>query len=235
MKLLITAAASPFAQFLGRQLAANHQVRLTERAPVDFPPSSTSAAQSVAQSAVEFVRSPLDHDHGTNLLVRDIDAVIHVAEPLATDNEYNRIDILTRCTYNLLTAAVQESIPQFVLLSTLALMTNYSPAYRVSERWRPHPNTDPTVLSKHLAEYTAREFAREQKINVTVLRLGQLVYADEEASPVGAVPLVAASEAARAVENVLTAPAERWAIYHIGNEATHPHFTMSKAKAKELV
>ncbi|MEZ4658789.1 MAG: NAD(P)-dependent oxidoreductase [Caldilineaceae bacterium] len=227
MKLLITAAASPFAQLLGRQLAATHQIRLTERIPLDWP--------ATADPGVEFVCSSLGHDHGTNLLVRDVDVVIHVAEPLATDNAYSKIDILTRCTYNLLTAAVQEAVPQVLLLSTLALLTDYAPSYRVSERWRPHPNTDPTVLSKHLAEYTAREFAREQKINVTILRLGQLVYPDADASPADALPRVAAEVAARAVENVLAAPAERWAIYHIGNEATHPHFTMSKAKGKALV
>ena len=230
MKLLITSAANPLAQFLGQQLAANHTVRFSERAPVDLPP-----VLAETPFAVEFAHSPLGHDMGTNLLVRNMDAIIHVAEPLVTDNEYNKIDILTRCTYNLLTAAAEEGVSRLLLISTLGLMADYDPAYRVSERWRPRPNTDPYVLSKHLAEFTAREFAREQKVNVTVLRLGQIVYPDAAATTPGALPSVAAAIVAQAVENVLAAAAERWAIYHIGNESTHPHFTMSKAKAKVLV
>lgn len=223
------------AQFLTQSLAAHHHVRLTERVQLEPPPTVNKGEQPTAEGGIEFVCSPLEHDFGSNLLAREMDTVIHVAEPLDTDNEYTQIDILTRCTYNLLVAAVQEGVPHLLLLSTLALMTEYQPSYRISERWRPQPSTDPYVLSKHLAEFTAREFAREQKIHVTVVRLGQLVYPDREPLSVGELPAVDAAVVAQAVDHLLHKPAERWSIYHIGNESTHPHFTMSKARTRGLV
>ena len=65
---------------------------------------------------------------------------MHVAEPLPNDNAEQQIDLMTRCTYNLLWAAAEEKVPRVVLLSTLDLMTGYDPKYTVSENWLPLPS-----------------------------------------------------------------------------------------------
>src|SRR6185295_6275873 len=85
------------------------------------------------------------------------------------------IDYLTRGTYNLLGSATQEKVARVVYLSTLDLMTPYEASYTVSESWRPLPELGARPLSKHLGEYTCREFAREGKLDIVVLRLGQVV------------------------------------------------------------
>ncbi|MEZ4619785.1 MAG: hypothetical protein R2867_30365 [Caldilineaceae bacterium] len=94
MNLLITSAAATLAQTLAEALRTNHTVRLTERVPVT--------------GVTDLAISPLGPDFSTNLLVRGVEAIIHVAEPLATDSDLQRIDYLTCCTYNLCAAAAAE-------------------------------------------------------------------------------------------------------------------------------
>lgn len=216
MHLLLTSAAAPLAQALAEPLRTDHAVRLTERTPL---PGRT-----------DFVLSPLGPDLSTNLLIRGIDAVIHVAEPLPTDNALQQIDYLTRCTYNLCLAAAAEGVKRLIYLSTLNLMTAYDPTYRVNERWKPQPPPDAPVLAKHLGEYTCREFAREHKLTVVVLRLGKVVRAEAVAGqPVD--PLwVDERDVAQAVALALTADVPRWAIFHIGADSPRARFSVATAK-----
>ena len=188
MRILITSGSSDRCAALADHLAREHEIRLTERAPV--------------ASAHNFVQCGLGHDGSTNLLTRGMDAVVHAVEALPGEDVSAQIDAATRCTYNLLLAAAEEGVPQVVLLSTLELMADYPAAYRVGESWRPLPCTQPPTLSKHLAEQVCREFARERKLRVAVLRLGE------------------ASDATlnQAVKNALTND-EDWAITHVGEIA----------------
>ncbi len=188
MRILITSGSSVRCAALADQLAHEHEIRLTERVSVT--------------SAHFFVQCGLGHDRSTNLLTRGIDAIIHAVEALPGEEVSAQIDAATRCTYNLLMAAAEEGVPQVVLLSTLELMSDYPAAYRVGENWRPLPRTRPPTLSKHLAEQVCREFARERKLRVAVLRLGR------------------ASDAAvyEAVKSALTND-EDWAITHVGEIA----------------
>ncbi len=159
MKVLITSGAAVRSATLADHLAQSHEIRLTERAPVE--------------TKHEFVQCGLGHDGSTNLLARGMDAIIHAVEALPGEDASAQLDAATRCTYNLLMAAAEEGVPQVVLLSTLELMADYPDGYRVNERWRPLPRTQPPTLSKHLAEQISREFAREGKVAVTILRLGE--------------------------------------------------------------
>ena len=159
MKVLITSGAAVRSTALADHLAQSHEIRLTERAPVE--------------TTHEFVQCGLGHDGSTNLLARGMDAIIHAVEALPGEDASAQLDAATRCTYNLLMAAAEEGVPQVVLLSTLELMADYPDGYRVNERWRPLPRTQPPTLSKHLAEQVSREFAREGKVAVTILRLGE--------------------------------------------------------------
>jgi len=216
MQLLITSAASPLTAALADTLRSEHSVRLTERTPLP--------------NVAGFALSPLGPDLSTNLLVRDMNAIIHVAEPLPTDNEFQQIDYLTRCTYNLCMAAAAEGVKRLVYLSTLELMTAYDPNYLVTERWKPQPPTHAPTLAKHLGEYTCREFAREHKLNVVVLRLGKVVRAETVAGqPVD--PLwVDERDVAQAVSLALTAELPRWSVFHIGADSPESRFSVAAAK-----
>lgn len=216
MQLLLTSAAAPLARSLTEALRGEYLLRLTERIPV--------------AGVVDFALSPLGPDLSTNLLVRGMDAIVHIAEPLPTDSELQQIDYLTRCTYNLCLAAAAEGVKRLIYLSTLDLMTAYDPNYLVTERWKPKPPTHAPTLAKHLGEFTCREFAREHKLSVVVLRLGRVVRADAVASqPVD--PLwVDERDVAQAVKLALTAELSRWAVFHIGADSSQARFPVSAAK-----
>jgi nucleoside-diphosphate-sugar epimerase len=216
-KILITSGASNLAQALAAGLKDTHSIRVTERAPV-----STDQ---------EFVESPLSHDASTNALVRGVEAIVHVAEPLPTDTAEQQIDLMTRCTYNLLWAASEEKIPRIVLLSTLELMTGYDPKFTVNENWRALPTDKPAVLSKHLGEYTSREFAREGRTQIAVLRVGKVVRADEVKDQTPDPMWVEERDVLQAVSGALTARLNSWQIFHIGHAGPRARFSVRRAQA----
>lgn len=156
MNILITSAASTLAKRLADQLALNHKIRLTER--------------EFVKTEHQFFQNALGHDETLDQLVVGIDAVLHVAEPLAADDEFSLLDYMTRCTYNLLMAATSAEVGHFIYVSSLDLLKAYPSHYRVDERWKPKPTPEPAVLGKHLGEYVCREFARERKARITVVR-----------------------------------------------------------------
>ncbi len=216
MHILITSAACPLAQALAAALSSEHQVRLTERVFVE--------------TEHEFAQCALGHDAATNLLVRGMDAIVHVAEPLPHENENEQIDYLTRCTYNLLYAAAQEGVPRAVFLSTLDVMARYDENLTVGERWRPLPTCEARALSKHLGEFTCREFAREHKISVIVLRLGKIVKADEVKDQPFDPMWVDERDVAHAVSCALSAKTWRWSIFHIQHDSPRARFSVAYAK-----
>lgn len=189
MRVLITSAGAARCAEVADLLALANDIRLTERTHVE--------------TSHEFVQCALGHDRSTNLLTAGMEAIVHAVEPLPGEDASSQLDAATRCTYNLLWAAAEEGVPHVVLLSTLELMADYAPGLRVGPTWRPRPQTEPPTLSKHLAEQVGREFAREGKIGVTVLRLGE----------------ASAETVASAIDYSLENPAE-WTIEHIEESGT---------------
>jgi nucleoside-diphosphate-sugar epimerase len=216
--ILITSAASSLAQVLAAGLKDRYAIRLTERAPV--------------RSEHEFGECALGHDPATNAAVRGVQTVVHVAEPLPQDTPAQQIDLLTRCTYNLLSAAAEEKVQRLILLSTLEVMSGYDPGLTVTETWRPRPSPAPRVLAKYLGEFTSREFAREGKTNIVVLRLGKVVAAEAvKGQPFD--PLwVEQGDVVQAVSSALTAKLGPWHIYHIQAESPRARFAVTRARAE---
>jgi uronate dehydrogenase len=212
MHLLITSAASTLARTLADILAEDHTIRLTERTHV--------------QSDHEFVLSPLGHDASTNLLVRGMDAIIHVAQPLPEMTPTEQIDWMTRGTYNLLHAAAAEGVKRIIYLSSLDLMTPYDENYIVDERWRPLPQPEPPTLATYLGESVCREFAREHKLKVVVLRLAHVADGDESR----VAPWVDVRDVAQAIQKALTADTDLWSIYHIEAASRGARFESAKAR-----
>lgn len=215
--ILITSAASRLAQSLAAGLKSNYPIRLTERRAV--------------RTEHEFVQCALGHDATTNAAVRGAGAIIHVAEPLPEDTAEQQIDLLTRCTYNLLTAAAEEAAPLVVLLSTLEVMTGYDSNLTVSETWRPRPSAEPRVLAKHLGEFTSREFARDGKVNIVVLRLGRVVLAEDVKDKPFDALWVDERDVVHAVSCALTAQLGRWQIFHIQPDSPKARFAVTRAKS----
>lgn len=223
MNILITSAASALAQQVATALSEAHTIRLTELHNVE--------------SDFDFVQSALGHDEATNDLVRGVDTIIHIAEippdilAKADQPDNYAIDYQTRCTYNLLMAAAEAGVKRFIYASTLRLFEQHGENWTVSESWRPRPSVDSFVLSKHLGEFTCREFARERKINVTCLRLGNLVTAETAATTEYDSVWLEISDAVAAFQGALTSPSQ-WDIYHIQSEFPGARFSVRTAKAE---
>ena len=204
MRVLITSGASRLAQALADSLGTDHDVVLTDRGqvPTDH----------------DFVRSELGHDETTNELVRGVDVIVHPGEPDPQATASEQLDVAMRCSYNLLTAAVEEEVRRFIYLSSLSLLDKYDEDLVVTEGWRPLPTTEPRDLSYHLGEFVCNEFARQGTINAVRLRLGELVSEDQVSREVPTSALYM-DDAVQAVESALTAKIPRWwGVVHVQSD-----------------
>ena len=214
--LLITSAGSDLARRLAAGLSAQHAIRLTERKAV--------------RVEHEFVECALGHDPATIDVVRGVEAIVHVAEPLPEDSAEQQIDLATRCTYNLLFAAAAEGVPLVVLLSTLDVMGGYDAGLTVSETWRPRPPAEPRVLAKHLGEFTSREFARDGKVSVVVLRLGKVVRSEEVRDRPFDPLWVDERDVVHAVSLALASRLGRFQVFHIQSDSPKARFAVTRAR-----
>ena len=208
MEFLITSAASQLSQGIAKALSSRHEVRLTDTQKVT--------------SDLKFVRSDLDHTATTTELVRGLDAIVHsgAIDPAASASD--QLDFQMRCTYNLLWAATEEGVQRFIYLSSLRLMEGYDPNLAVTERWKTLPTTELPVLCYHLGEIVCREFAREGKINVVILRLGEIT-PETSSEPIPSALYM--DDAVDAAEKALTAEVSGWLdIFHIQSTVPKARF-----------
>ena len=223
MNILITGASGPLSRRLASALGGQHKVTLTDIAGVP---------------GVEgFVRCDLDHDSATSDLVRGVDVIVHSGQTDANADVSERLDTAIRRLYNLVWAAYEESVPRIVFLSSLSVMGRYDEGLVVTESWKPAPTTDADVLSFHLGEFICREFAREHRIEVVCLRLGELVWSsDAPASTSALYP----GDALRAVESALTVDISEgyagsqcyWGLFHVQSAVPDQRFLTAEAEAK---
>lgn len=218
--ILITSAEHRLAGLLADDLSSDHHVLLTARTPV--------------AGNHRFQQSDLGHEAPTSELVREIDAIVHVAEPLPSDDLPAQIDQQTRCTYNLLLAAAQANVRRVVYLSTLEMLTAYDADFLVEETWAPRPALTGPSLPKYLGEYTCREFARVTGLEVTVLRLGTLVDASRMRGEIDPMWL-SEQDAVRAVRLALNresgtgANLTKWSVLHISSKSPNARFPIARA------
>ncbi len=167
MKVLLTGASSPLGKAATDALCrGRHRVHLTDRRRL--------------RTQLPFTQSQLSHGKQTDGLVAGIKAVVHIPGPADPDraDAASWIDSCTRCTYNLLVAAVAAGVEHVLYVSSLDSFRQYDEDFLVSPSWRPRPTTEPAEMAPHLGEFVAREFAQTKQIRLTVLRLGHLVDAD---------------------------------------------------------
>lgn len=216
MNVVVTSAASPLGEKIGTGLATRHTVRLTDR--------------YLPQGRRDLVVNELNHDQATNLLVHGQDAVVVVGEPLPDEDAQSYIDVMTRGIYNLLWAAHEEKVRRIIYLSTLDQMAPYAGDLQVTERWRPRPTPEPHLLGKHLGEYVCREFARERKVEVVVLRIGHVPL--DEAARAADDPLgLELTDLVHAIDLSLSAEGLRpWTVIHVQGDQPGARFAINDAK-----
>jgi nucleoside-diphosphate-sugar epimerase len=108
------------------------------------------------------------------------DVVIHGlpdgSEPLTA------LDEASRGTWNLLTTT---SARRYILLSSMRIFDAYDAGWHVTESWSPRPTADPADLTPHLAEIASREISRIRPVECLILRLDDVVTAEQfDAGPV---------------------------------------------------
>jgi len=155
VRLAWTGAGTPLAQIL-EGLAASHDSRWLDATgglphPLDAPESD------LAQ------------------ILEGSDALVHLApaaiEPDACPDD-RVLEWMPRRTYLLCRACLLSGVRRMVLLSRLEVFERHDPAHRVDESWSPQPPLHPAGLAPLLAEWTAREFARAEPLEVICLRIG---------------------------------------------------------------
>ena len=223
MNILITGASTRIARLLAEALGGSHSVTLSDRVAVP--------------DAGSFALCDLDHDEATNDLVRGMDVVIHPGQVEKALPVSEQLDGGMRCVYNLVRAAAKEGVPRLIFLSSLSVMGRYDEEYAVTERWLPAPTTETDVLCFHLGEFICREFAREHKIEVVCLRLGDL--AEEDGAP-AATSTLYPGDAVQAVEKALTADISEgyadsrsyWSVFHIQSDVPNRRFLTTTAETR---
>ena len=208
LKVLTTLSASPLIQQIVPVLEQNHIVRMVDRAD--------------SKRNFEFEQSELGHGPETNKLVSGMDAIIHSAWLDPEVSASDQLDYQMRCTYNLLWAAAEEGVSRFIYLSSLKLMEGYDSDLAVTERWKPTPTSEISVIGCHLGEMVCREFARERKINVVVLRLGEIT---QEGNSSPSTSALYVDDAIQAIEKSITAETSGWLdIFHIQSDDPDARF-----------
>jgi len=221
MNILITGAATPLGQHLAAGLRAAHQLRLTDRVPVD--------------TDLDFALSDLDHDDSTDQLVAGTDAIVHQPYlPGEGDGETAWIDASTRCTYNLLLAATQAGVQQVIYLSTLDLFLLYDEDMAVSEEWRPRPSCQPDTLGPHLGEFIAREFAHAHALKVLIVRLGHVVTAEETREKPFDPMWVHVRDVAGAVQAALQQELPDFSVFHLQARSEPSRATPGRRRRRSL-
>jgi nucleoside-diphosphate-sugar epimerase len=216
MNILLTSATSALGGQVAAELGERHHLRLTDR--------------KAAAISGEYAVSPQEHDASTNLLVQGMDAIVVVGEALADESTPEYLDAMTRKLYNLLMAAYQEGVTRVVYLSTLEIMAAYGEEYIVTERWRPRPTPEAGLMGKHLGEYVCREFAREHKLTVVVLRLGTVVSMTDVAGESVDPMWLDQQDLGHAIEGALTATLTPWTVLHVQGKQAGARFPIGDAE-----
>ena len=231
MNILITGASSQLAQAIATELKDDHSVRLMDSVPVH-----------VAEGCDFTQGNILDPEDSWEAL-RGIDTLIHTGEPptdLPSDElkrEQMLLDLATRGTHVLFSAAVEAGIKKFICASTLSIFNAYPDDVYITELWKPLPSPEIVEMTKYLGELTAREFAREHLVTVTGLRLGELVLEEAVQRETPSLAWLDIRDAAGAFRCALNRDSsssawwtQRWAVYHICADIPNPKFLIDQAR-----
>ena len=98
--------------------------------------------------------------------------------------------------------------------------------------WKPLPSTDDEILAVHLGEYTFREYAREEPISTTIVRLGFPIVdgprSNAEAS--GETAALATEDLGNAITAAIGAELTGYQILHVQSPVSNTRYLMGAAE-----
>ena len=222
-EVLLTSAETPLGRALADGIGAAYRLRPTARTAVP------------GRSAL--LVSDLGADNSTRSLVRGVEGILHLPGAYSQSDAAGPLDHCTRSTYNLLQAAAQEGVKHVIYLGSLAVMTGHPEDLTVDEDWRPLAKGDSPGLAEYLGEVVCREFAREGKIDVVVLRLGKVVQTEKAAGRPFDSLWVEQSDVVQAISLALAAQLDKngprlgaWSVFHILSGSRQARYSIEKAK-----
>ena len=161
MRILFTSNQKNFAESLEKFLGNRHFIQAID---IFSPMSATENFSNNHGQTFEDVSKCLS----------GIDVLVHSGLLPSSIQVTDRLNYNMHDTYQLLSLAVKNGVKRVIYLSTLRVMDQYDESFAVTEHWRPVPSSEPEILGPFMGELVCREFAREGKINVILLRLGDL-------------------------------------------------------------
>jgi len=216
MNVLITGAASRLGRAIAAELSADHRLRLFDSTPVD------------PGEKAEFIQGELTDPEVVWQGVRGVDAILHTGEPPSElpddslEREQRLLDHATRGTHVLFSAGVEAGVRRFVYGSTLEIFSAYPDDIYITETWKPLPSPEMESMSRYLGELACREFARDNMVGVTALRLGRLVLEEEVEDRESDLMWLDLRDAAQAFSRALLRDTcgsvrwtGRWGLFHI--------------------
>jgi nucleoside-diphosphate-sugar epimerase len=218
MKVLVTSANSRLGKITASGLASAHDLMLT-----DLP--------QFVEPNDDVVANDLNHDEATNSLIAGMDAVVFPGIEAHSGDASWLIDHHTRRSYNVLRACVDLGVQHAIYLSTLQLLDDYEERLTVTERWRPLPSTDDEILAVHLGEYVFREYAREEPISTTILRLGfPIVEGNRASADTAGTAALAMDDAGLAINAAVVAGGDGYRLLHIQSPVSNARYLLGGAE-----
>jgi uronate dehydrogenase len=235
MNILVTGAATPLGRAVAAKLAPDHRLRLLDDA---LDPEVYELGDQV-----EFVEGTILDDDTVLKVVRGMDAVIHTGEPLrdlpvdGLASEQLLLDLYTRGTHMLFKAAVGAGVKKLVYGSTLEIFNPYPNDVYISENFKPLPSPEINQMARYLGECVCKEFARDHRVTVSTLRLGNLVMESEVTGQEPDLMWLDFRDAAAAFCLALErddSNAVQWTrrlgVFHICADITNPRYLIDQAK-----
>lgn len=175
----------------------------------------------------------LGHDASTDEVVEGYDALVVFGNTQQSGDPGALIDHSTRQLYNLLHAASNAGATRCIYVSTLRIFEDYEENLTVTEKWRSlPPSEDVPLLACHLGEIVCKEYARDQRIQVTTVRLGfPIIDGDRAAAEAsGETAAVSATDAIEAIKRSLTADTlSQWQDIHVQSPVKNQRYLMHAA------
>ena len=207
MRILVTSAESVFSKKIISILDNKHNIVGTDIS---------------GNSRENFIPCLLDDSQDTDLMLKNIDVIINVGFSGQSGNDKYLLDYYTRRIYNLLLSASKLGISKVINISTLRLYENLYENLAITENWNTIPSSnDIELLCSNLCEIVHKEFARDNKLNVTNIRLG---YGDFEATS-----FLSDQDLEYAINRIIyISQTKRWENIHIQSNVVNQRFITKK-------
>ncbi len=168
------------------------------------------------------------------------DVLMHLAPTAATpEDAFYALDLASRGTFNLMSAAIEAGIDKIVLGSSLSLFDRVPTSWKVDEQWKPRPDAALDNLIPQIAELSVCEATRVALTRVACLRFGEIVSdADIEGLPFDPKWLhiedavQALNCALRFVQTSENLP--RWHVFHIAAKGTNSKIRVAGARQSHM-